>query len=462
MFRLTSRPIETDVRYWLICRAWLLAVALPLLSSAAEGTVLGPGASREHVLNTFGPPSGQSKLGSKEILTYPQGRVTLNGGRVERIEFKPNVPWPSAPRRAAEPAEATAAGPRRAATPADAWRANFDEAGREATRRGGNIIALFTGADWQGRGSPLHDDVILHPEFARVFGAAYAFFIADLSDQIPASPAEREQHQALRLRLGITVYPTLLILSPAGEKLAKIDVARPEPGGAFRAQVIAALRDAHDLLGLAPLPAGTERPAAGGAPGRGAPSAAAGLFSSAGLALKALAVGVVAAALLFWLVWRDWITPPPLPKAVVVSARIDAAASGLPPYEEIIEWSRERVRAVAVRLAESDGFQVQTMPPDGEKDLVLRREGDDHPRAYVCCASGNAGIITVRRLRELFGMMTADGVPTGWYFAPSGFAAEAREYAMKHRVLLFDGHLLLSRLGDMGPIALEKVLEKSA
>jgi len=73
---------------------------------------------------------------------------------------------------------------------------------------------------------------------------------------------------------------------------------------------------------------------------------------------------------------------------------------GLPPYEEIIKWSRERVQAVAVRLAESDGFQVQAMPPDGEKDLVLRREGAVQARAYVCWASGNAGIYPVRRLRE--------------------------------------------------------------
>ena len=37
------------------------------------------------------------------------------------------------------------------------------------------------------------------------------------------------------------------------------------------------------------------------------------------IAIAALAVGVVAAALLFWLVWRDWVTPTPLPPTMISS-----------------------------------------------------------------------------------------------------------------------------------------------
>lgn len=437
------------------CLWRLLWFALPLLLPAAENdTVLGPGASREHVIRTFGAPTGQTKADTREILSYPHGRVILNHGLVERLEFKPNVAWPSAGRssnRVAMPV----ANPRPPPDPR-VWQTDFDEATAAAMRRNANILAVFTGTDWQAGDDSLMEDVLRHPEFARVFAPTYVFFHAELA----SAGASAAQHQQLRERYGITVFPAMLMLSPSGEKLARIEVGRAGDGGSYRARVFGAVRETHDLLGFAPLPAVRKdflAPAETTA-AKGSPSAVAGLFSSASLALQALAVGVGVALVLFWLVWRDWVTPPPQPKPLVVSARIDDAASGLPTCEEIVAWPREKVRAVAQRLAEGDGFRVETQAKDSDRDLVLRREGEDHPRAYVCCSSGDAGIVTVRRVRELFGLLTADGVATGWFYAPSGFAAEARAFAARHRLTLVDAHGLHARLRDLGPLALGKVV----
>ena len=55
--------------------------------------VVGPGATKEDVINAYGWPNGQSQSGTKEILSYVQGEVVLDNGRVERVNFSPNVPW---------------------------------------------------------------------------------------------------------------------------------------------------------------------------------------------------------------------------------------------------------------------------------------------------------------------------------------------------------------------------------
>jgi hypothetical protein len=46
---------------------------------------IGMGSTREQVIAEFGPPRGSTKAGSKEILTYRQGRVVLVLGQVSEV-----------------------------------------------------------------------------------------------------------------------------------------------------------------------------------------------------------------------------------------------------------------------------------------------------------------------------------------------------------------------------------------
>src|SRR4051812_14020452 len=88
-----------------------VALAFALLSpgrAADSRPVVGPGATKEDAIDAYGWPTGQSQLGAKEILNYPQGSITLSNGKVERVDFSTNVPWPAPRPRPGTPAEAAA------------------------------------------------------------------------------------------------------------------------------------------------------------------------------------------------------------------------------------------------------------------------------------------------------------------------------------------------------------------
>jgi hypothetical protein len=72
----------------------LLACAAGLFAADTPPQV-GPGNTRDEVISAYGPPKGQSHLGAKEILRYPQGTVTLLSGRVERVDFSAAGPRPA-------------------------------------------------------------------------------------------------------------------------------------------------------------------------------------------------------------------------------------------------------------------------------------------------------------------------------------------------------------------------------
>jgi hypothetical protein len=305
---------------------------------------------------------------------------------------------------------------------------------------------------------------VSQPEFTKALSAGYVFLRVDLPAATPAAVALREQNDRLRERYGVTVYPTLLVLAPSGDKLAKIDVTKPTTGESYLAAVIAAVREMHDLIGLPSLPsvdAGGKLAPAPSSKGPFAPvkptSITSSLLSAGWRGIATVGVGVLVAGVLFWLVWRNWATPQPVPRPAGLAARIADAASGLPTYEEIITWPKDRVRMITLRLAELEGYFAELQPPDSDADILLKRRTLSPIEGIVCCAGANAGVIPVKRIRELFGMMNAEGAKKGWFVAPLGFAAEARTYAEKHQLQLIDGHLLMARLRDIPPVELPNV-----
>lgn len=64
----------------------------------------------------------------------------------------------------------------------------------------------------------------------------------------------------------------------------------------------------------------------------------------------------------------------------------------------------------------------------------------------VTCAPASAGPVSAKRLRELFGTITIEGVGTGWYVGLAGFSPEAREYAQTRRLVLISGDGLREQL----------------
>lgn len=70
----------------------LAGVVLLLAQEPRPG--VGAGATRDEVIDVYGWPTGQSKAGTREVLSYPQGQVMLENGRVESVNFTMKPPWP--------------------------------------------------------------------------------------------------------------------------------------------------------------------------------------------------------------------------------------------------------------------------------------------------------------------------------------------------------------------------------
>lgn len=408
----------------------------------------------------YGPPLLQSRLGPREILKYPQGQVTLEDGRVVRLDLK-GGPAPA-------PAAAKSAGP--VAPPLSVpggWVGDFELARQEAFRRSAPILAWFSGSDWSVASRQFRDEVALQGDFVAAFQARYVLLRVDLADH---NGSFRDPNALLRERLGVTVYPTLLILSATGENLAKLDLSRPAAAETYSARVIAAVREMNDLLGFpalpveaaAPAPAPTttsHRPARAVTPGQMTTS----LLSAGWGIVTAVGTGLVVMVTLLWLVWRKGGRPGAERRSTGMAERISEAASGIPTLPEIMNWPEERVAVIAAGLAESEGYLTELNPDDTGVGCALRLRKLEEPgvQGLVCCAGAKAGVITAKRVRELFGMMTAEGAPFGWFVAPMGFSAEARIFADEHRIRLSDGHRLLAQLHELPPVALPKVVTRT-
>lgn len=442
----------------------------------AEGNtrpVVGPGATKDDVVDAYGWPNGQSQSGTKEILSYAQGEVILEKGRVERINFSPDVPWQSPRPR---PVAAAASSRKATEAPVDHWRTTFRDAIREAQRRRCRILALFTGSDWSPASRRFQEEVEPHPDFIDAFAGDFVFLKLDFPRGSPVPAKIPDENLALRDQYEVTTYPTLLVLSAAGELLARVDLTNPPPADSFRGRVIAAVHDARAASALAaPV---VEPPPAPAAPAaspdsadaameavpaqaeRAASLASPAMRSAGRLIAGAFAVGMVLVAILWWFLWRQ-----PQPKTAVsdaeIAERIDAAAGGLPSAAEMAAWSRDKLRSIAAGLAEYDNFNAQIRSDGGDVDIELSRRGDVKPRVLVACAAGSDGVVSAKQLRELFGSLAAAGVDTGWFVSPAGFTTEAREYAAAHRIVLVTSEGLHNMMREVPPVSLPRLLART-
>lgn len=434
--------------------------------------IVGPGASKDDVINAYGWPTGQAQAGSKEVLNYPQGQVTLSNGKVERVDFNMNIPWPAPrPRPGTQP---TATKQPRAEELLDFWVTDYEAATKEAARRNARVLALFTGSDWSPASKRFLDEVAFHPDFVTAFTADFVFLRLDLPSRAPIDPALREQNNRLRERYGVTTYPAMLVLSPAGTRVGSVDLVKERAGPTYRDRAIEAVREVRDELIARPPPidpapaAGTAatapaQPASGEAPsgsGRGI-ALENSMLTARRLVIAAVSAGGLLVALALWWLWRSGSSRAAPARSFAMSERIADAAGGLPSAATLAAWPREKLAAVIAGLAESDGYLALKRPPGGDADLVLSRSADAKPAVLVVCVAGQ-GIVPAKRVRELFASMTVEGVGAGWVVAPGGFAGDAVGFAADNGIALIDASRLQAQLRDLSPLLLQKVLTRNA
>lgn len=424
--------------------------------AAETAPAVRPGASRDVVMETYGWPTGQSWSGSREILNYPQGLVTLESGRVERVDFTNKFVWPAPRPRPPAPSPVSA---KAAAARPDPWLGDFEAAARTAAATGRPILALFAQHDGSPASRQFHEQVAVHADLLNGLAADVVFFRPDFSPAMAPGNQRPRLNEELRAKLGVTVFPTMLLLSPRGEVLARLDLTASLVGGTFRARLVRAVKAECARLTTATAMVATEAVA------KLPPEvvwAQRTLARSLGLSLAdALMVGVAMLALavlaiLGWLLWRTRM-PKDLP-AAALAVPLSNAEDGVPTSAEIAGWSKEKICVVAAALAESEGLVAEFMPSGSDKDLVLKNHGEAQPRVVVLCAAANTGVVTTKRLRELRGTLTAEGASVGWFVAPKGFASDAVNYAAEHSLQLIDASRIVERLRKLPPLLLPKAL----
>lgn len=422
------------------------ALRFALAQTADQAGEVRVGASKADAIKVLGWPNGQSKAGAREILTYAQGQLILEDGRVTRVDFSPKVPW-QAPKAAPTPAAATST---RSVQAVQAWATDYAVALNDAARLPRPVLALFTGPKTPAGTPRIFEEVAAHPEFVDALRGDFVLLRVEFGTQ-----------SALQERCEITQYPTAVFLNPTGEILGRLETF-PAPAATSRGRTVAAIRDAWVASG-----GGLAVGSSSGESSAGAtrlPTAPMGMASWIAYAwtliISGVGAGIAIMLLLFWLLWRKWSVPQPvLPD---VSRRISDAASGLPTLKEIRHWSQKKVYAVASGLAETEGYQVDTYKLGDNADLELRLPGETRPHALVLALGASEGKVAAHRLRALVKEMESFHAKEGWVLAPAGFGPDAIDYGVKHNLMLMSPEIIMERLRDVPPLNLPGVLGQAA
>ncbi|WP_293624555.1 restriction endonuclease [Salinisphaera sp.] len=92
---------------------------------------------------------------------------------------------------------------------------------------------------------------------------------------------------------------------------------------------------------------------------------------------------------------------------------------------------------------EEQGYRVAATPagPDGGIDLILKRDGE---RLFVQCKHWRASRIGVAVVRELYGVMVAEGATGGFVVGVGDFTSAAQEFANGRNIELVDASRVIA------------------
>ena len=114
-----------------------------------------------------------------------------------------------------------------------------------------------------------------------------------------------------------------------------------------------------------------------------------------------------------------------------------------------LEWKRfEELCAAYFRQL---GFRTRMTRagPDGGVDIHLLAEGSDQSAVLVQCKAWNSYDVGVKAVRELLGVMTAEGVAEGVFVTTGRYTQAARDFVAGKDIMLIDGPDLLAKIGAL-------------
>jgi len=106
------------------------------------------------------------------------------------------------------------------------------------------------------------------------------------------------------------------------------------------------------------------------------------------------------------------------------------------------------------------GYRITETPPgpDGGVDIRMTR---DKVRYLVQCKHYKSSRVSVSVVRELYGVMAAEGAGGGFVMTSGCFTRDAREFAKRHHIQLIDGQALAAMIQRTKRSASSPVIQKT-
>ena len=114
-----------------------------------------------------------------------------------------------------------------------------------------------------------------------------------------------------------------------------------------------------------------------------------------------------------------------------------------------LEW--KRFEELVAMVFEVTGFatELTRVGADGGVDISVFKPGDAKPTAVVQCKAWNKYVVGVKPVRELFGVMAAEGVGKGYFAATGKYTEEARAFVEGKPIRLLTGEDIVERIGKL-------------
>ena len=105
---------------------------------------------------------------------------------------------------------------------AEGWETDFAKASAKAKAEGKHILIDFSGSDWCGWCVKLDKEVFSQEAFKTYAKDNLVLVLADFPRDASKQSAElKKQNEILKEKFGIKGFPTVYVLSPEGETVAK-------------------------------------------------------------------------------------------------------------------------------------------------------------------------------------------------------------------------------------------------
>ncbi len=182
------------------------------------------------------------------------------------------------------------------------------------------------------------------------------------------------------------------------------------------------------------------------------------------LVVAVAVLGVVVGAM--WLIWQilKWVVSmqnlePGLSNPVATPS----LAPRLEFNQELLsdlEWRRFEI--LVALYFQKKGFTAKgtRTGADGGVDIEVYRQGEECPFAVVQCKAWNTYKVGVKPVRELYGVMAAQNVSTGYFVTSGDFTSEAWQFAEGKSLTLVSGSYLLEKLRELPSDAQTAILDE--